>query len=110
MKMDSIIDFLGFITVKSFSVFLRFVPLRPALWMGRRMGDMVCCSNLKRRMIAYANLKAAFPEKSQKELKMIKQKLLKMLKMKNNLMIFGLEYKYVEKIIYDNKQPCGKRC
>jgi len=71
MKMDSIIDFLGFITVKSFSMFLWCIPLKPALWMGRRMGDIVYHANLKRRMIAYANLKAAFPEKTQNELKRI---------------------------------------
>ena len=71
MKMDSIIDFLGFITVKSFSIFLWCIPLRPALWMGRRIGDIVYHANLKRRMIAYANLKSAFPEKSFHELKRI---------------------------------------
>ncbi len=71
MKMDSIIDFSGFIIVKSFSVSLRFVPLRLALWMGRRMGGTVYFFNIKRRMIAYANLKAAFPEKSCGELKRI---------------------------------------
>jgi len=71
MKMDSIIDFSGFIIVKSFSVSLRFVPLRLALWMGRRMGDAVYFFNIKRRMIAYANLKSAFPEKSCRELKRI---------------------------------------
>ncbi|MDP2921595.1 MAG: ELM1/GtrOC1 family putative glycosyltransferase [Candidatus Omnitrophota bacterium] len=71
MKMDSVIDFLGFVIVKSFSVFLWCVPLGPALWMGRRMGDIAYCANLKRRAIAYANLKAAFPEKTFKELKAI---------------------------------------
>jgi len=69
--MDSTIDFLGFIIVKSFSVFLWCIPLRPALWIGRRMGGVIYHSNLKRRMIAYANLKAAFPEKAQSELKRI---------------------------------------
>ncbi|MDO8603444.1 MAG: ELM1/GtrOC1 family putative glycosyltransferase [Candidatus Omnitrophota bacterium] len=71
MKKDFIVDFLGFIIVKSFSVSLWFVPLRLALWLGRRMGDSVYFFNAKRRMIAYANLKAAFPEKSCAELKRI---------------------------------------
>ena len=71
MKKDSIIDFLGFITVKSFSACLRCIPLRPSLWIGRRIGDVVYCVGLKRRMIAYANLKAAFPEKFSGELKKI---------------------------------------
>ena len=74
MKMGFIIDFLGFIIVKSFSLFLWCIPLRPALWLGRRMGDAVYLSNLKRRMIAYANLKAAFPEKSSGELKKINKR------------------------------------
>ncbi len=71
MKMDFIIDFLGFIIVKSFSMLLWCIPLRPALWIGRRIGDAAYCFNSKRRMIAYANLKAAFPEKSRGELKRI---------------------------------------
>nr|MBU1328879.1 mitochondrial fission ELM1 family protein [Candidatus Omnitrophota bacterium] len=71
MKADFIVDFLGFIAVKSFSIFLWCIPLRPALWMGRRIGDSVYHANLKRRMIAYANLKAAFPEKSSRDLKRI---------------------------------------
>ncbi|OIO34766.1 MAG: hypothetical protein AUJ70_00280 [Candidatus Omnitrophica bacterium CG1_02_40_15] len=71
MKMDFIIDFLGFIAVRSFSIFLWRIPLRPSLWIGRRMGDIVYHANLKRRMIAYANLKAAFPEKSSSDLKRI---------------------------------------
>src|SRR3989338_1384487 len=69
MKMDSVIDSLGFIIVKAFSMFLWCIPLRPALWLGRRGGDIVYHANLKRRMIAYANLKAAFPEKEPGELK-----------------------------------------
>ena len=74
MKMESIIDFLGFITVKAFSLFLWCAPLRPALWLGRRMGDIAYHANLKRRMIAYANLKAAFSEKGPKELRKINKR------------------------------------
>ena len=71
MKMDSVIDFSGFIIVKAFSMFLWCIPLRPALWLGRRMGDAVYRTNLKRRAIAYANLKSAFPEKDLNELRKI---------------------------------------
>ncbi|MDP2911309.1 MAG: ELM1/GtrOC1 family putative glycosyltransferase, partial [Candidatus Omnitrophota bacterium] len=71
MKMDLAIDFSGFIIVKAFSMFLWRIPLRPALWLGRRMGDIVYRTNLKRRAIAYANLKAAFPEKDLIELRKI---------------------------------------
>ncbi|NQT75024.1 MAG: mitochondrial fission ELM1 family protein [Candidatus Omnitrophica bacterium] len=68
MNKDSIIDFLGFITVKVFSAFLRCMPLAVALWIGRRGGDLACLVNVKRRSIAYANLKAAFPEKDAGEI------------------------------------------
>lgn len=71
MKMDFIIDFLGSIIVRCFSVSLWCIPLRPSLWIGRRMGDIAYHANLKRRAIAYANLKSAFPEKSSLELKRI---------------------------------------
>jgi len=71
MKTDSIVDFLGFIIVKSFSVLMWCAPLRPALWIGRRIGDIAYCANYKRRAIAYANLKAAFPEKAPNQLKRI---------------------------------------
>jgi len=74
MKMDSIIDSLGFIVVKAFSMFLWYMPLRPALWLGRRIGDIVYHANLKRRMVAYANLKAAFPEKGLRELRRINKR------------------------------------
>jgi KDO2-lipid IV(A) lauroyltransferase len=47
------------------------VPLRFALWIGRRIGDIAYIINLKRRSIAYANLKAAFPEKDGLQLKRI---------------------------------------
>lgn len=71
MKKDFIIDLLGYTLVKSFSGFLWCVPLKPALWIGRRLGDVTYYTNTKRRMIAYANLKAAFPEKSSRDLKRI---------------------------------------
>ncbi len=69
MNRDSIIDFLGFITVKAFSAFLCCMPLAVALWIGRRGGDLAYLVNVKRRSIAYANLKAAFPEKDAVEIK-----------------------------------------
>ncbi|NQV04501.1 MAG: hypothetical protein HQ532_03285, partial [Candidatus Omnitrophica bacterium] len=65
------IDFLGFITVKLVSVLFLVIPLRLALWVGRRMGDLAYFLNSKRRSIAYANLKSAFPEKNAQEIKKI---------------------------------------
>ncbi|MFA4991668.1 MAG: ELM1/GtrOC1 family putative glycosyltransferase [Candidatus Omnitrophota bacterium] len=64
-------DFLGFIAVKFLSAVFRCLPLRLSLWLGRRAGDIVYFINLKRRSIAYANLKAAFPLKDPGELRRI---------------------------------------
>ncbi|MFC1621613.1 hypothetical protein ACFL2G_04855 [Candidatus Omnitrophota bacterium] len=63
MNKDSIIDFLGFALVKLFSAIFCCMPLGAVLWIGRRGGDLVYIFNSKRRSIAYANLKSAFPEK-----------------------------------------------
>ena len=71
MNKDSIIDFLGFIIVKLISVIFWLVPLCLALWVGRRLGDIAYHVNVKRRSIAYANLKSAFPEKKACEIKRI---------------------------------------
>ncbi len=71
MNKDSTIDFLGFIAIKAFSLILFCIPLRLALWIGRRGGDLAYFVNAKRRSIAYANLKSAFPEKEAVEIKKI---------------------------------------
>jgi KDO2-lipid IV(A) lauroyltransferase len=47
------------------------MPLRKALWIGRRIGNLASLVNVKRRAIAYANLKASFPEKGPCEIKQI---------------------------------------
>ena len=71
MKKIFIIDFLVFAIAKTLSFFFCCVALRPALWIGRVMGGLVYILNTKRRSIAYANLKSAFPEKSAREIKTI---------------------------------------
>jgi KDO2-lipid IV(A) lauroyltransferase len=71
MKKDSAIDFLGFIAAKAAGGFFCFLPLKFALWIGRRIGDMAYALHSKRRSISYANLKAAFPGKSCREIKNI---------------------------------------
>ena len=71
MNKDSIIDFLGFVAIKVLVALFFYVPLGFVLWIGRRIGDIVYTVNIKRRSIAYANLKAAFPEKKSRELKKI---------------------------------------
>ena len=74
MKKIFIVDFLGVIAAKIVSIFLCCTPLRPALWMARRLGDIMYFTNSKRRSIAYANLKSAFPEKNPCEIKKINKR------------------------------------
>ncbi|MBU3911339.1 MAG: mitochondrial fission ELM1 family protein [Candidatus Omnitrophica bacterium] len=71
MNKDSIIDFLGFVAVKALAALFFCASPGFALWIGRRIGDIAYAVNIKRRSIAYANLKAAFPEKKSRELKKI---------------------------------------
>lgn len=60
MKRNSMISYLEYLAVKVIGIFFRLLPLRVALWVGRRMGDINYLINNKRRRIAYSNLKAAF--------------------------------------------------
>ena len=71
MNKDSIIDFLGFVLVKLFSAILCCMPLGAVLWIGRCGGDLARLINVKRRSIAHANLKSAFPEKDSRAIKEI---------------------------------------
>ncbi len=74
MKKLFIIDFLGVIAAKIVSIFLCCMPLGLSLWIGRRIGNIICIVNIKRRLIAYANLKSAFPEKESCEIKRINRR------------------------------------
>lgn len=66
------IDFIAYIAVRTINFILGFVPISVSLWIGRQLGRAAFFFNKKRRLIAYANLKAAFAkEKSPKELKAI---------------------------------------
>jgi len=71
MNKDSIIDFLGFTVVKGLGAAFCCLPLGLSLWIGRRIGDLAHLLNAKRRSIAYANVKSAFPEKGCKEIRRI---------------------------------------
>lgn len=71
MNRYSMTDFLGFIIVKFVSVLFLVIPLRLALWIGRRMGVLAYFLNSKRRSIGYTNLKSAFPGKNTHEIKKI---------------------------------------
>jgi len=63
-------DYVAYITVRVLNFILGFVPISASLWLGRQIGRAAFFFNRKRRLIAYANLKAAFAkDKSPKELK-----------------------------------------
>jgi len=67
-----LLDFIACICVRALNIIFKFIPVSFGLWLGRRLGVVVFWCNRKRRLIAYANLKAAFAkEKSPRELKVI---------------------------------------
>jgi KDO2-lipid IV(A) lauroyltransferase len=67
-----LIDYIASILVRGLNIIFHFIPIEVNLWMGRSIGRMAFVFNRKRRLIAYANLKAAFArEKSPKELRAI---------------------------------------
>lgn len=66
------LDYIASILVRGLNIIFHFMPIEVNLWIGRRLGGIAFFVNKKRRLIAYANLKAAFAkEKSPKELRLI---------------------------------------
>ena len=66
------IDYIASILARGLNMIFHFIPIKADLWMGRSIGRIAFAFNKKRRLIAYANLKAAFAkEKSPKELRAI---------------------------------------
>ena len=66
------LDYIAFFIVRILNIIFSFVPLGLTLWVGRRFGTLAFIFNRKRRLVAYANLKAAFAkEKSPAELRRI---------------------------------------
>lgn len=66
------IDFVAYFAVRFLNFIFAFMPIGVLLWLGRRLGGIAFIVNMKRRVIAYANLKSAFAaEKSPKELRAI---------------------------------------
>jgi len=60
MSKNSAIDYWGYILVKFCGWFIRRLPLGLVVFLGRRVGDIMYCFDLKHRAIAYANIKCAF--------------------------------------------------
>lgn len=70
------IDYIASILVRGLNIIFHLMPIRVNLWIGRRIGDIAFLVNKKRRLVAYANLKAAFAkEKSPKELRSITKRI-----------------------------------
>ena len=66
------IDYIASILTRGLNIIFHFIPIEIDLWMGRSIGRIAFAVNRKRRLIAYANLKAAFAkEKSPEELRAI---------------------------------------
>ena len=64
------LDYVGSIAIRALNIIFRSLPIEFSLWVGRRIGGIVFFLHKKRRMIAYANLKAAFgKEKTPEELR-----------------------------------------
>ena len=69
------LDYIASILIRIVNIIFRIIPISACLWLARRIGTVAFLVNRKRRLIAYANLKAAFAkEKSPKELKRITKK------------------------------------
>ena len=70
------LDYIAYILVRILNKALSFVPISVSLWVGRWLGRAAFLFNSKRRLIAYANLKAAFAqEKSPAELRAITKRI-----------------------------------
>lgn len=66
------IDYIASILTRGLNIILHFIPIKAVLWIGRYIGRIAFFLNKKRRLIAYANLKAAFAkDKSPEELRAI---------------------------------------
>ena len=69
------LDYIAYILIRIVNVIFRVIPITACLWLARRIGSTAFLVNKKRRLVAYANLKAAFAgEKPPAELKRITKK------------------------------------
>ncbi|MBI5143647.1 MAG: mitochondrial fission ELM1 family protein, partial [Candidatus Omnitrophica bacterium] len=69
------LDYIVSIIIRFLNLIFSLIPISISLWVGRRLGTIAFIFNKKRRLIAYANLKAAFcKERSPGELRAITKK------------------------------------
>lgn len=67
-------DWFLYLSVRILGLFIRLIPLRTALWLGRRLGDAGYLVRKDRRLVALENLKAAFGESGDEKLYRIVRK------------------------------------
>jgi len=60
MRKDSALDYAAYILLKLLGPVVRAMPLGLALFLGRRLGDLLYFFDRKHRAISYANLRTAF--------------------------------------------------
>lgn len=62
-------DYICALAVRGINLIFHVLPTRAALWFGSALGPIICFFNTERRVIGYANLRAAFyKEKTPQEL------------------------------------------
>lgn len=67
--------YLTYLLLRGFSFFINLLPEGPALWMGRRLGNLIYLLDLEHRRIAIENLRIAFgQQKSEEERRAIAKK------------------------------------
>ena len=65
-----LVDYICAILARIANVIFHILPIQFTLWLGKQCGTVACFVNTERRMIGYANLKAAFSkEKTPREIK-----------------------------------------
>lgn len=75
-KNNLIIESVAYYSVKVIAGILQILPVRTALWIGRRVGDIMFYADRKHKALSYANLSMAFAgEKSPEELREISREL-----------------------------------
>ena len=109
------IDFIAYIFVRLLNILFFFIPISVSLWFARRLGSAAFFFNKKRRLIAYANLRAAFaaektPGEMRKITKEVYQNLVETFVEILNLTKVSKKYtdKYVEVVNLERIQNAGK--
>jgi len=86
-------DYLIYLMLRGFSLFVNFLPEGFALWVGRQLGNVMYCLDVEHRKVALQNLHIAFgQEKSEEEKRCIAKKNFQ------NLGMIAVEFFRIQKI------------